>query len=70
MNSLNQMREEPVWLFPFEGMSVGESFFIPTLQPARLLYVLDCRAKAAKVKIKSFTTSKDGYLGVRVWRLR
>jgi hypothetical protein len=62
--------EEPVWLFPFEGMAVGESFFIPTLQPAQMIYIVDTRAKAAKVKIKALTSEKDGCLGVRVWRMR
>ena len=61
--------EEPVWIFPFEGMEVGDSFFIPTLHPAQLIYVVDTRAKAAGVRIKSFVTSKEGHLGVRVWRM-
>jgi len=51
-------------------MKVGDSFFIPCLNPAELVYILDTRSKVAKVKIKTFITSKDGYLGVRVWRLR
>jgi ethanolamine utilization microcompartment shell protein EutL len=62
--------EEPVWLFPFDSMSVGESFFIPTLKPAEMLYIVDTRAKAAKVKIKAYTAAKDGCIGVRVWRIR
>lgn len=60
---------EPVWLFPFEGMSVGDSFFIPTLHTANMLYVVDTRAKVAKVRVKAYATTKDGYLGVRVWRV-
>lgn len=64
-----QSFEEPVWLFPFEGMGVGDSFFIPTLRPAELHYVINTRAKAAGIRVRSFTTLKDGYLGVRVWRL-
>jgi hypothetical protein len=62
--------QEPNWLLPFEALDVGESFFIPTLQPANMIYTIETRAKAAGVKIKSFTTMKDGYLGVRVWRVR
>ena len=42
---------EPVWGFPFEWMSIGDSFFIPTLKPEEMLYVIDTRAKDAKVKI-------------------
>lgn len=60
---------EPEWIFPFDGMSVGDSFFIPTLRPAELLFVVDNRAKVAKVKVKAFPSSKDGRLGIRVWRI-
>jgi len=31
-------------------MAVGDSFFIPTVRPATMLYALDTRAKEAKVK--------------------
>jgi len=62
--------QEPNWLLPFEALDIGESFFIPTLQPANMIYVIETRSKVAGVKIKSFTTTKDGYLGVRVWRVR
>ena len=58
------------WLFPFEGMEVGDSFFIPCLSPAEMVYILDTRAKVAKVKVKTFITTKDNYLGVRVWRMK
>lgn len=61
--------EEPVWLFPFEGMVVGDSFFIPTLQPAQMIYVIDTRSKVAGVRTKAFVSTKDGCLGVRVWRI-
>lgn len=50
-------------------MKPGDSFFVPTLKPLEMIYVIDSRAKTAKVKIKSFATSKDGHLGVRVWRI-
>jgi hypothetical protein len=30
---------------------------------------VDTRAKAAKVKVRAYATTKDGYLGVRVWRV-
>ena len=61
---------EPEWLLPFEAMKVGDSFFIPTLKPAELIYIVDTRAKVAGVRVKSFTTTKDGHIGVRVWRTR
>lgn len=61
---------DPEWIFPFDGMDVGDSFFIPTVKPAEMIYIVDTRAKAAKVKIKAFASSKEGHLGVRVWRVR
>jgi hypothetical protein len=60
---------EPEWIFPFDGMNVGDSFFIPTLRPAEMIFVVDNRAKAARVKVKAFPSSKDGRLGIRVWRV-
>lgn len=66
---MNQRLEEPEWIFPFEGMNIGDSFFIPTLKPAEMIYVVDTRAKAAKIKVKAFTVLKDGNIGVRVWRV-
>lgn len=60
---------EPTWIFPFQGMDVGDSFFVPTTKPARMLYVIQERAKAAKIKVKVFVTSRDGHLGVRAWRV-
>jgi len=61
---------EPEWILPFEGMNVGDSFFIPTLKIAEMIYVVDCRAKAAQVKVKAYAASKEGHIGVRVWRIR
>ena len=51
-------------------MEIGESFFIPTLKPSPLLYAIDSGAKRAKIKVKSYTTKKDNFIGVRVWRVR
>lgn len=59
---------EPEWLFPFEGMAVGDSFFIPTLRPAELIYSIDCGSKRAGIRVKAYSAHKDGQLGVRVWR--
>jgi len=61
---------EPEWVFPFEGMDVGDSFFIPTLRFAELIYALDCGAKRAKIRVKSYVSTKDGCIGVRTWRIR
>jgi len=61
---------EPEFIFPFEGMSVGDSFWIPTLKPLELLYIVDNRAKEVGMRVKSFPMMKDGCLGLRTWRIR
>ena len=61
--------QEPEWIFPFDGMDVGDSFFVPTVRPADMLYKIDTCAKLAKVKVKAYVSSKDGHLGIRVWRV-
>lgn len=60
---------EPEWLFPFEGMKVGDSFFIPTLKTADLIYAISTRAKRVGFRVKSFVATKDGVMGVRTWRI-
>jgi hypothetical protein len=62
--------QEPEWLLPFEFMKVGDSFFIPTLKPAQLLYILDTRAKVVGIRVRCYPAAKDGCMGVRVWRTR
>jgi len=69
LQNQNQSLTEPEWIFPFQGMEVGDSFFIPTVRPAALIYVVDSRAKVYGIKVKAYTVSKDGHLGVRVWRV-
>ena len=68
MNS--ERLQEPEWLLPFEFMRVGDSFFVPTLKPADMIYKIDSAAKRAKIKVKIYTSAKDDFLGVRVWRIR
>jgi hypothetical protein len=63
------MIEEPVWLFPFQGMDIGDSFFIPTLRTSEMIYSIDTGAKRIGIRIKSFVTTKDGHIGVRTWRI-
>lgn len=62
--------EEPEWLLPFDEMKIGDSFFIPTLRPAQLIYAINTRAKAAGIRTVSKVACKDGNLGVRAWRTR
>jgi hypothetical protein len=50
-------------------MDLGESFFIPTLETATMLYAVECGAKRAKVKVKAYITTKNNHLGVRVWKI-
>jgi ethanolamine utilization microcompartment shell protein EutL len=50
-------------------MGIGDSFFIPTLKPAAMLYLVDNAAKRAQVRVKTYVTMKDGCLGVRTWRV-
>jgi len=67
---MSERHREPEWIFPFEGMEVGNSFFIPTVKIAETIYVVDTRAKEAKVKVKAYAAMKEGCIGVRVWRVR
>jgi hypothetical protein len=50
-------------------MKVGDSFFIPTLRPAELIYSIDCGAKRVGIKVKAYVSTKDEKLGVRAWRI-
>jgi hypothetical protein len=61
---------EPEWIFPFDGMEVGDSFFIPTLRFAEMIYAIDCGSKRAGIKVKSYIATKDNHIGVRTWRIR
>jgi hypothetical protein len=65
---MEKLTEEPEWIFPYDYMAVGESFFIPTLRPAQMIYMADIAAKKSRIKVKIFTCEKEGHLGVRVWR--
>lgn len=61
--------QEPEWVFPYDYMEVGDSFFVPTLRPAQMMYAADSAAKRSKVRVKIYTTEKEGHLGIRVWRV-
>lgn len=56
-------------MFPFDSMSSGESFFVPTLKPASMVYTVNRMAHLAKVRVRVYPATKDGLLGVRVWKL-
>jgi hypothetical protein len=61
--------DEPEWLFPFDFMDVGDSFFIPTMRPSHLLYTIDLAAKKKGFKVKAYVRKEDNVLGVRTWRV-
>jgi hypothetical protein len=60
---------EPEWLFPFEGMGVGDSFFVPTLLFSQMIYAIDSGSKRAGMRMKSYITTKDKHIGIRTWRV-
>jgi hypothetical protein len=62
--------DEPEWFFPYSGMGIGDSFFVPTMKPAYLTYIIDTTAKRFGIRVRCFTTSNKGVLGVRTWRVK
>jgi hypothetical protein len=67
---MNKARvEEPVWRFPFIGMGVGESFFIPTNSTEFLTYKVRTAAKEFGIKVVIRTRVEEDILGIRVWRM-
>ena len=64
------LADEPAWLFPFEGMNVGDSFFIPTLRPAIMSKIVYDRARSVGIRVKVYACTRDNRLGIRVWRIR
>ena len=64
-----QLHSEPEWLFPFEIMKVGDSFFIPTLKSAPLIHAIIAGAKRAKVKVRTCVVVEGDLMGVRTWRV-
>ena len=62
--------DEPEWVFPYEFMEVGESFFMPTIRPAYAHYIIEKTSKKVGVVMKTYTVKEDDVLGVRSWRVR
>jgi hypothetical protein len=62
--------DEPEWVFPYEFMEVGESFFMPTIRPAYAHYIIDKTSKKVDVVMKTYTVTEDEVLGVRSWRVK
>ena len=61
--------KEPEWLFPFASMSVGDSFFIPTMRPAHMIHIITDAARKSLVRVEAFPRHENGVLGVRTWRM-
>ena len=61
--------DEPEWLFPYPAMNIGDSFFVPTMKPAYMTYIIDTTAKKYGVRTKVFTVTEKEVLGVRAWRI-
>jgi len=64
-----QLHDDPEWLFPFEMMQSGDSFFIPTLKSSPLIYIVEKSAKRAQIKVRTRAVVEDGLMGVRTWRV-
>jgi hypothetical protein len=69
MSSKNQLHKEPEWLYPFMVMEVGDSFFIPTLRSAEIIYSVMESAKEYGIRTRAYASMKEGIMGVRVWRV-
>jgi hypothetical protein len=61
--------EEPEWVFPFNFMKQGDSFFIPSVRPAIMLTKAINAARKEGYTARGFVTRENGLLGVRVWLL-
>ena len=51
------------------GMEVGDSFFIPTMKSAEIIYSAMEASKEFGIRTKAYAMMKDGIMGVRVWRV-
>jgi hypothetical protein len=64
-----KLHKEIEWLFPFDSMQVGDSFFIPSIQTGPLIFSLERGAKKAGVRVKTQVVVEDKLMGVRTWRV-
>ena len=68
ISEINKFSDDINWIFPFHGMDIGESFFIPSVKPAGLIYTIKTLSKIAGVRVEVRNAIKDGILGIRTWR--
>ena len=69
MTSNSPLLNEPEWLYPFMGMEIGDSFFIPTMKSGEIIYSAMEAGKEFGIRTKAYATMKEGIMGVRVWRV-
>jgi hypothetical protein len=62
--------EEPTWEFPFIGMGLGESFFIPTNNTEFMTYKVKNAAKEFGAEVIIKARVEENILGIRVWRVQ
>lgn len=60
---------EPEWIFPFDGMEIGDSFFIPTLNTSGMLFNIKEAARKSETQVRCAIVVHDNMLGVRTWRI-
>jgi hypothetical protein len=63
------LRDKVEWLFPFESMQVGDSFFIPSIKTSPLIYSIERGAKRSGIRVKTQIVIEDDLMGVRTWRV-
>ena len=61
--------KEPEWVFPYQGMDIGDSFFMPTVRPSFAHYIIDLTSKKVGIRLKTYAMICDGVRGVRAWRV-
>lgn len=66
---MNKLHDEPEWIFPYQDMHVGDSFFIPTMKPSEMISAMHGGAKRLKIKVRTYITLKNNHIGVRCWRI-
>ena len=62
------MYEEVEWVFPFDGMEIGESFFVPTLKTSHMIYAIESGAKRAGIKV--FGISYDSQKSLKKFKTK
>ena len=51
-------------------MGVGDSFFIPTLDPMSIIISAYAKAREAQITVVCKQALTDEVIGVRVWRIK